>query len=274
MTSKPEMTPSEPAQRADESAPAAPAEPGPTASPDLSAGAEKEGTEPLPAAEPAPASSPKPPLPEEEGWPRSWIVTAVVLGIVAVIIVARLAGQSWRLDDPEVRPGEHDMRPRAKQETKEKPETQERPDEKRPEEKQEKPERPELAPAPTGAWVKLLEVKNLSAKKGGRYCIGRDALHAVQERPWPAACLLDIKGSSSFRVELLRGDDNREIGMLFLSSEPEVPPLLHVFINPRPGDSRPVWYAGTVVATPGAAVIVEAPGEGFTIRSFRFAVER
>ena len=41
----------------------------------------------------------------EEGWPRSWIVTTAILGIVAIIIVARLVGQSWKQGPTVPRPG-------------------------------------------------------------------------------------------------------------------------------------------------------------------------
>ena len=37
-------------------------------------------------------------------WPRSWIITTAIVGIVAIIISARLVGQSWRKDLP---PGHH-----------------------------------------------------------------------------------------------------------------------------------------------------------------------
>ena len=41
----------------------------------------------------------------EEGWPRSWIVTTAILVIVAIIIVARLVGQSWKQGPTVPRPG-------------------------------------------------------------------------------------------------------------------------------------------------------------------------
>ena len=43
----------------------------------------------------------------EEGWPRSWIVTTAILVIVAIIIAARLVGQSWKQGPKVPRPGLH-----------------------------------------------------------------------------------------------------------------------------------------------------------------------
>lgn len=182
-------------------------------------------------------SSSDPRAEEEEGWPRSWIVITSVLGIVAIIVVARIAGQGWRADLPGP-VGPPPTEPGAGPEPREGNE-----------------------PAPsetTAADVKDVEIKQ------GHFCIGKDG------KPWafagsmadgplpPAECRIPTKGAS-LRLEILRADVSAPIVVKVFPAIKDAPPLLHAYLVPGPDPLRPTWFATNQGAGMELVILVENP---------------
>ena len=173
---------------------------------------------------------------EEEGWPRSWIVVTSVLGIVAIIVVARIAGQDWRADLPEP-VGPPPTEPVAGPEPK---------------------EGDEPVPAETTA----ADVRDLEIKQG-RFCVGEDGkpkafVGAMEGGPLPPAeCRIPTKGVA-FRLEILRADPGAPLLVWVFPAIKAPPPLLHAFLLPGP-DGRPTWFSTNQGAGMELVILVENP---------------
>ena len=145
---------------------------------------------------------------DDEGWPRSWIVVASVLGIVAIIIIARLAGRDWHKESEGLEPA------------------------------------PPAAPGPTSAPTRL-ELAGVDVPPGGS-CLGRDGkmhTHATDleaAAKAPEHCRLGL-GGTKLRVEIHREHPNKELMLWVYGAGTDPVLLLHAHLLPRP--EEPVWIA-------------------------------
>jgi len=159
---------------------------------------------------------PATPASDDEGWPRSWIVIAAVLGIVAIIVVARLAGRTWRAELPP------------------------------PEPPPELPAGPKPGPASRPADTEGKEVlvaRDLSLPPG-LSCIGKDSKAHPCKRgdELPAPCKIGVDGRS-FRVEIERITAQTEL-LIWVRTAAKDPLLLyHAILLPKPSDEVPLWAA-------------------------------
>ena len=142
----------------------------------------------------------------DEGWPKSWIVTTAILGIVAIIIIARLVGQSWRQDLP--KPPNADNLPQTKKMAKRPPGAKGIPG-KRP-----------LSDQPKLPGKLLLQMEGIIIPPGNT-CLGKDKkLHPIKkDDDRPQACRFLINPRTRFRVDVSREERQQE---LFLNILPVV----------------------------------------------------
>ena len=199
-------------------------------------------------AEPAPAPSTdaarseaaEPVAAEEQGWPRSWIIVTAVLGIIAIIVVARLAGRSWKGEEPI--PGE----PSAK--------VPERP---------ERPDQPPTGPAAGGTEKVLLELKDLAVNTG-RFCLGKDGkAHPIDKTPdAPAPCKISTAGVRSYRVEVVRGAASQEVAIRAAALlGKEAPMVVQAMMIPGAREEM-TFFASNIAVGAEMALIVDGLPNG------------
>jgi len=209
--------------------------------------AEPEESEAEQAEEPGaeePGSSDEPPQQTidemDEGWPKSWIVTTAILGIVAIIIIARLVGQSWRQDLP--KPPNADNLPQAKKMAKRPPGAKGIPG-KRP-----------LREQPKLPGKLLLQMEGIIIPPGNT-CLGKDKkLHPIKkDDDRPQACRFLINPRTRFRVDVSREERQQE---LFLNILPVVVDhhgaLSALMMSRKDGRS---WIGGTLTHDSDEGVI-------------------
>ncbi len=197
-------------------------------------------TSPGPArgAAPPPGASPKaaPAAAEEDHWPRRWIVTTSILGIVAVVIVARLFGQAWREGHPRPRPaapsaavaGPGKAPPRAGT--------------------------PKGAASPAGPKV-LLALSDVAVPPGGG-CIGRDAaLHRVDDGAAPhPSCAFVMRVGTKYRVDLDGGPGLAAVQVAVVPTNAASPGLLRAVLGLSAKGSAG-WFGGTSTFAPKERVV-------------------
>jgi hypothetical protein len=191
---------------------------------------------------------------EDEGWPRSWIVVTAILGIIAIIVVARLMGQSWSSEELRPPPG---------------PGGGERPEPGKPGPPEPgkpgppEPGNPEARPA-AGPAAAILKVASVEIVPGGRSCVTAGGKGVkLDKAEIPAACRIavKVKEANSFRLEVTRKTSMHEVGVLVQPAAPGVPFLVQAFLPPQPRDERPTWIAGSMAPHTHLAVIIENPSK-------------
>ena len=142
----------------------------------------------------------------DEGWPKSWIVTTAILGIVAIIIIARLVGAAKGKEGAVEHPGGPEAAHGAKHEPKQ------------PEPKQHQPKHDpkKAAPAAAGSTVRL-NVSKLSIPQG-LYCVGTDKklykmndLFARSDK-----CVVEMGKHGAYRVDFTTGNSEAEFDIKVL----------------------------------------------------------
>jgi hypothetical protein len=177
-----------------------------------------EKAEPKKAAERAASSEED----EEEGWPRSWVVTTVILGIIAIVIVARLVGQSWKREEPfspkgepkgmpgKMEPGKMEpgkMEPGKMEPGKMEPGKME-PGKMEPgkmEPGKMEPGKAQPARSTTGPFASKLSLKDVSIPKG-MFCIGSDGTPTPKATQNTGKCSVVCGNVAALRVHLQRSD--------------------------------------------------------------------
>ncbi len=156
----------------------------------------------------------------DEGWPRSWIVTTVILGVVAIIIIARLVGQTWRKDvptpmepqGPEAKVEGKMGEPPPKMEPGKRPPSKMAPGGPEPKDMPGQPPRPP-GPIKTGQLPPLADGVVALARAGevslggGLHGIDSDGSFVPMDNPKapiPEKCLRDTKGWTGIRIEVMR----------------------------------------------------------------------
>lgn len=195
--------------------------------------------EPEDAPESGAPSSDEPRTADEEGWPRSWIVVTSVLAIVAIIVVARIAGRDWRTEVPPPEPpaGGPTSRP--------------------------VPDEPPPAHPEEHAGLDLRELQIPS----GAHCLGKDGeAHAYTPDPRkrqkvPETCQVPMDGTA-LRVEITRTDPHRELMVRVFPVGPEPPPLVSGLIMPNPAAAKhPIWLSTNQGAGSKLVVLIENPAK-------------
>ena len=216
--------------------------------PQLHPGA-SEGGEDRRAEEPAPGAETKQAIDDlDEGWPKSWIVTTAILGIVAIIIIARLVGAAKGKEGQVEHPGGPEA---GKQEQKGGPEAKHEPkhDPKQPQPKNE-PKQKAVGPMALRLDVKKLSVPN------GLHCIGRDKkLRKMNDHfQRHAECLMELGPHKGYRLDFKPAEGEAEFNAQVLP-----PPDADVeFIMSSlclPGGTH-YWIGGNVHLTRQRALMV------------------
>lgn len=182
---------------------------------------------------------------DEEGWPRSWIIVTAVLGIIAIIVVARLAGRSWQAQEGVGPP----------------PVTKEEP----------RPSEHQPAAPGSGAEKVLLDLTNVQMVKG-RHCFGKDGkLHPCKGGvDAPEACRLPTEGAAFFRAEFGNLEPPQELPIWVMRTAKEAPPLLQTMLLPFPRETA-TWFSSN--QSMGQVLILVADAGGpFKIARVRFLV--
>lgn len=193
---------------------------------------------------------------KDEGWPRSWIVVTAVLGIVAIIIVARMIGTSWDVEPTEPAPDD--------------PSTPATPGPRH----AEGPGAGQPLPTMAGSQV-LLDVKDvqLPAKHS---CIGTDGKAHLAElgKVPPPPCQLVSRGSH-VRLEILRGDDKFELPVWLVAVlEHEAGIVFHAVLLPSTERQTPTWFASNLISDGRLAIFVHNPSGQHTLARVRFSVKK
>jgi hypothetical protein len=183
---------------------------------------------------------------DEEGWPRSWIIVTAVLGIIAIIVVARLAGRSWRAEE-----GAGPPPPMAREE----------------------PPPPEPRPAAPGSGAEkaLLDISNVQLAKG-RHCLGKDGKpHPFKSgSDAPETCMLPTEGAAFFRAEFGNLEPPQELPVWIMRTAKEAPPLMHAMLLPFPRETA-AWFSSNFTMGQALVLVVDAAGP-FKITRVRFLV--
>lgn len=181
----------------------------------------------------------------DEGWPKSWIVTTAILGIVAIIIVARLVGQSWRKETPVPRPGPN---PEAKAVPGKAGPQEPRVPGKAPVEKPGMGEQPAVAP------TVLFEAADLRVPKG-LHCVDLKNKKAQKlEDPYgrPDACVLRMGEKRWFRLEASGIEPPLEVNVAAMAPQGTDAPFF-ISLAAFPGKDVASWAGGHTIGTPVAS---------------------
>jgi len=184
-------------------------------------------------------------------------VISAVVGILAIVVVARLAGRQWRAEVPSVQP------PVATEPAAPGPAPKDTPR-----------DTPKDTPTRSGGTV-LLVAKDVTLPSGVS-CIGKDsrAHPCSMGAVLPEPCKLGLDGQS-FRVELQRATSMTEM-LIWIRTATRDPLLLyHAIILPRQQDEVPVWAASNQGSGMQVGIQLEnMRKEPIKLKIVRFAIER
>lgn len=192
----------------------------------------------------------------EEGWPRSWIVTAAVVGIIAIIVVARLVGQTWRTEP--VKPPPPQAEPAAKKAG--------APGEPAPEPKQ-PPKDPDQPPTQA---KRPEEIKGEVLIKGekvslppGLQCLTKDGkfIKMGDLATKPKECVVEVPLPTHLRVDIERSKDI-ELNVMVVPGVGDNPPVIASgFFAPFEAKSYWLGLSQGELANPSVVVVAQHPME-------------
>lgn len=185
---------------------------------------------------------------DDEGWPKSWILVTAILGIIAIIIVARLLGQSWRaegIQPPPPLPPQPAPTPQADEAPKKRPSGHK-----------------------VGPHRLVLNLTDVTVPTGGKHCLGTDnTAHPVKKRGDVVdPCRLSVEGAGNYRLEVVRHQSRVGIPIWIFPLLKERALLAHTVLPPPAEAKGPMWIAGRFYQPYKTVVVVMENSSGEPIK--------